>query len=162
MIKWKHNSTNIKTLMRIINNSKHFGWFCVADDSITLITSVAMYQFEFDEDLLNLLVTCKKPDLKDVSLATLSPMADWEELDEIYSYKDAREMDDNLIYFNYYGDRYSFDPKLFLPVIKDKRQMRYIFRIRYYGDTFAAFIIDNTLRGTPYELSGVILGYKQV
>lgn len=162
MLIWKNNQTNRRTLRSIINASKHFGWFCSYDadgavpEMITIITSVALLCFDYDQSLADLLDDCKKPDIDDVNLTRISEMDSWEELFDC-KYSDHEDHEDGLISFfdDVNRNKYFYDSHLFLPILK-KKTSEYHFTIKMYCHTHAAFIKD-----AKNDLCGVIMGYRR-
>lgn len=156
MLIWKNNQTNRRTLRSIINASSHFGWFCSEDGMITIITSIALLFFDYDQDLVDLLEDCKKPDIDDVNVTRITEMDSWEELFDC-KYSDRDDLDDGIIRFNMpgYDQPFYFDSHLFLPILKNKTS-KYHFTIKIYGSCHGAFIKDES-----NDLCGVILGYRR-
>lgn len=162
MLKWKNNQTNRKTLRNIINSSKHFGWFISqdADDAdtamITIITSIALLCFDYDQDLADLLDDCKKPDVNDVNTIRVTELDSWEELFDC-RYSDHDDLEDGIIRFNMpgYDQPFYFDSHIFLPILKNKTS-KYHFTIKIFGNCHAAFVKDEL-----NDICGVILGYRR-
>ena len=162
MLIWKNNQTNRRTLRSIINASKHFGWFISYDsdgavpEMITIITSITLLFFDYDQALIDLLDDCKKPDIDDVNVTRITEMDSWEELFDC-KYSDHDDLDDGIIRFNMpgYDQPFYFDSHLFLPILKNKTS-KYHFTIRIFGNCHGAFIKDES-----NDLCGVILGYRR-
>lgn len=160
MLKWKHTQTNIKCLGRMIHNSKHFGWFETDEEQIIIVTSVSIMVFEHSDDLLEYLNNVKTPDIDAAHYAKLTAMDGWISTLRCLTYADREDAEDGLIYFRDREDqnRYYFDNKLFLPIIKAKKS-DYVIDIRVFNHNHAAFIMDIT---QPMDaLCGVILGVRR-